>query len=510
MIDRIGTMMTEAPERVFRWFVAIHMIVWTVVPWRLHPTIPMDTIEGFAWSRTWELGYYKQPPVPTWVQGFWFDLTGGSSLAFYFLSQMFVAVAFWAVWRLARDILPPARALLAVLLLEGIFYFNFESTDFNHNTAHLTLWPVIILVFHRALMRRTMGTWVLLGVVTGLGLLSKYSIVFLFIPMLVFLLIDRQSRTVWRTPGPYVTATIMAGMAAPHFWWVIESGYQTFGYGYSRAREFTDWWVRLYYPVRFIFGQSLVLAPVAVMAAILVWRRALPSLKPSQWTFDQRFVAVLGAGPFLTYLATSAVLGFRIRTIWVMPIWSLTGIIVVLFLAASPDVARLRRFVRAWAGFFVLAVAVYTVMLTVGPFVSGKPSRGYFPSAALAQTVTSAWRKRFDTRLAFVTGKTWMAATLALASEDRPLVFIEARPEISPAIDMDAYRRAGSAFVWDARKFGDAIPFGWAKQFPGLELQTPLMLPWNRPGLIPPVSWGWPAPLPPLRVGWAVLPPGEN
>ena len=52
-------MMTRAPERVFRWFVAIHVVVWTLVPWRLHPAIPMDTIEGFVWSRTWELGYYK-------------------------------------------------------------------------------------------------------------------------------------------------------------------------------------------------------------------------------------------------------------------------------------------------------------------------------------------------------------------------------------------------------------------------------------------------------------------
>ena len=420
---------------------------------------------------------------------------------------MFVAAAFWAVWRLARDILPPTRALLAVLLLEGIFFFNFESTDFNHNTAHLTLWPLIILGFHRALAHRTMGYWVGLGVLTGLGLLSKYSIVFLFLPMLVFLLIDRQARTVWRTPGPYVTAAVLAVMAAPHFWWVASSGFQTFDYGYARAREFTDWWVRLYYPVRFVFAQTLVLAPVAVMAAILVWRRAVPSMNPRQWTFDQRFVALLGAGPFLTYLAASVVFGFRIRTIWVMPIWSMAGIIAVLFLAAAPDVARLRRFIGAWAGFFVLAVVVYTVMLTVGPFVSGKPSRGHFPSAALADGITSIWRERFGSRLAFVTGKTYMVATLALASEDRPRVFIEGRPEINPTIDLEAFRRAGSVFVWDARKFGDAIPFGWVKRFPGLEVQKPLEIAWRRPPPIPPVAWGGPAPLPPLRVGWAVLPP---
>ena len=174
------------------------------------------------------------------------------------------------------------------------------------------------------------------------------------------------------------------------------------------------------------------------MAAILVWRRAVPSMNPRQWTFDQRFVALLGAGPFLTYLAASVVFGFRIRTIWVMPIWSMAGIIAVLFLAAAPDVARLRRFIGAWAGFFVLAVVVYTVMLTVGPFVSGKPSRGHFPSAALADGITSIWRERFGSRLAFVTGKTYMVATLALASEDRPRVFIEGRPEINPTIDLEA------------------------------------------------------------------------
>ena len=47
--------------------------------------------------------------------------------------------------------LPKSYALIALLLLEGIQYFNFHAIDFNDNTLELGLWGLTIYFFYQAL-----------------------------------------------------------------------------------------------------------------------------------------------------------------------------------------------------------------------------------------------------------------------------------------------------------------------------------------------------------------------
>lgn len=503
----LSELVNSSSRHLFWAFILLHISIWTLLPAHFHPALPMDVIEGLTWVQSWDFGYYKHPPLTAWVLGIWKSLFGTAVWSFYLLTQLCVAVAFWAVWRLGREILPPPLALLAVLLLEGVFYYNFESTDFNPNTAQLPLWPLVALAFYWALKRGNLVYWALLGLLGALTVLTKYTAAILFVPMLLFLLFDLEARRCWRTPGPYLTMAVMAAALAPHVWWLVSSDFPTFEYAINRAGSNNSWTNHLKYPFRFLLGQSLALLPLVVMGGILAFRRPMAIEPRSTWSFDHRYVLFLALGPVLAYFVISGVMGIKIRTMWATPLWPLAGIAFVLFFKPELTPRRIRWFAWSWIAVVVLTVMAYSTMLAAAPFVSGEPSRGQFKAEVLAQRITESWRQRFGTSLPYVVGRTWLAGSVALHSEDRPKVFIEAKTELSPSVDIDSVREKGAVLVWDAKTYGPNAPGFLSAPFSQIEAQSIIEIPWERPFPIPEEQSGGPATLSPQPIGWAIASP---
>src|SRR5437868_12607295 len=118
-------------SRLLYVFIFIHVIVWTLVPYGVRFTLPMDAMEGATWGQQLEWGYDKNPFLNGWLTTLAVQLGGPSGWMIYLFSQISVTVCFWAVWQLGKKMLPPLYALIGVLLLEGVQYYNFHAIDFN-------------------------------------------------------------------------------------------------------------------------------------------------------------------------------------------------------------------------------------------------------------------------------------------------------------------------------------------------------------------------------------------
>src|SRR3954452_53297 len=114
------------PQLAFAVFLALHFLVWSVVPALLYPNLPLDLIEALTYGREWQLGYDKLPPLPWWVIEGAYRLVG-SDAALYLVAQVTVVAAFGLVWVLARRLVGPLGALVAVLIVDGLHYFNFTA-----------------------------------------------------------------------------------------------------------------------------------------------------------------------------------------------------------------------------------------------------------------------------------------------------------------------------------------------------------------------------------------------
>src|SRR3984893_14510232 len=112
------------PQAAFAAFLALHALVWTALPSLLYPNLPLDLIEALTYGREWQLGYDKLPPLPWWLIEGTYRLFG-SDTALYLVAQVTVVAAFGLVWVLARRLVGPLGALVAVLIVDGLHYFNF-------------------------------------------------------------------------------------------------------------------------------------------------------------------------------------------------------------------------------------------------------------------------------------------------------------------------------------------------------------------------------------------------
>src|SRR5580658_2023883 len=120
-----------------RWlyvFIAVHLVIWTLVPAMVRYNLPLDAIEGTLWGHQLEWGYDKNPFLNAWLTALAVRLDGQSGWMIYLFSQLSVVICFWAVWQLAKKMVSPVYALIAVMLLEGVQYYHFHAIDFNDNT----------------------------------------------------------------------------------------------------------------------------------------------------------------------------------------------------------------------------------------------------------------------------------------------------------------------------------------------------------------------------------------
>src|SRR5262244_2737602 len=130
MSELIATI-ERRPQTAFAVFLALHVVVWTALPTLLYPNLPLDLIEALTYGREWQLGYDKLPPLPWWLVEVMYRLFGADA-AYYALAQVAVLVAFTAVFMTAVPLVGPRRALIAILIIDGLHYFHFTAVKFKH------------------------------------------------------------------------------------------------------------------------------------------------------------------------------------------------------------------------------------------------------------------------------------------------------------------------------------------------------------------------------------------
>jgi hypothetical protein len=133
-IDAIG----RSPRAAFAAFLALHFLVWTLLPTLLYANLPLDLIEALTYGREWQLGYDKLPPLPWWLVELMYRLLG-TDAAYYALAQIAVIVAFAAVFMTALPLVGARRALIAILIIDGFHYFQFTAVKFNHDVIQSPL-----------------------------------------------------------------------------------------------------------------------------------------------------------------------------------------------------------------------------------------------------------------------------------------------------------------------------------------------------------------------------------
>jgi 4-amino-4-deoxy-L-arabinose transferase-like glycosyltransferase len=482
----------------------LHLILWTVLPSLVSRNLQLDLVEALALGREWQLGYWKHPPLPWWMADLAFRIFGDVR-AVYLLGPLASVIAMYAVWRLGLEVVSPPTALVAVLSLEGLHFFNFTAVKFNHDVMQLPFWTLAGWLLFRALTRERALYWILAGVCLALAFWTKYAVLALVAAIGLFFLLDPFARRTLRTPGPYLMGGAFLVVIAPHLWWLVEHALLPFQHVLIRAKEATRWYDYIVFPLRWIGSQLFFLAPTIVLLTLVCAGGQRNREDDAAALFSRRYVTMLAIGPFVLTTLVAAALGRLPVALWGYPLWSFAPLAAVMwFSSAKIEPRRLNLFARFFVLLFVAMPVAYAADELLEPFLRDRPKATQFPGALLAERITRQWREKTDMPLVYVGGADFgssgvgefAANNIAVYSSDRPHVIVHGDPRISPWIDKADLKRRGLVLVWQQDPLPDAVAAALKENFPTAEFQRPLTLP--RQTLYP---------RKPVIVGYAFVPP---
>jgi len=485
VLDRI----VAAPGRAMAAILVLHTVIWTALPTLLYANLPLDLIEALTYGREWQLGYDKLPPLPWWLVEIVYRLAG-HDFAYYLLAQAAVVTALWLVYLTARPIAGPIGALIAVLIVDGLHYFNYTAAKFNHDVIQLPFWALAGFAFHRALRGGWFGHWLLLGVAIGISLWAKYFVLVLAVPLAAFLLFDKAARKALATPGPYIAAAAALVTMAPHLVWLVQNDFLPFAYAEHRALPSRGLIDHAWHPLQFALGQGFFLVPSALIAMPLFFPRRRAEKRDGN-DFDRRIVNCLAFGPTVTVLALAALSGRGTVAMWGYPLFLFLGLWLVLKAPQTLEAFRVKRVIVVWAAVFAALTIAFIANYAVLPNYDHRYRAAFFPGADLARELSQRYRAATGHPIIYVIGSMWDGGNVAHYAPDHPRVLIDGRPARAPWIDLADLRSKGAVVVWTDGDL-NVVPPGLRSVAADAAVQPPFVLHDRRGDSS-------------INVGWAIL-----
>ncbi|WP_295887227.1 glycosyltransferase family 39 protein [uncultured Thiohalocapsa sp.] len=187
------------------------------------PTAEWDHAEQLILSQFPALGYNSQPPLYTWLVQALFAVSGPSLPVLLALKALLLTLMVAGVAAAARQLgMTPAQQWVAVLGLALIPQVVWEDQrNFTHTVLVVAVaaWTLVALL--RLAYRPGWGEYGALGLLLGLGALSKYNFGFFALALLAAALSLPTWRPLLLSRRFAVALALAAAIFAPHAHWVL-------------------------------------------------------------------------------------------------------------------------------------------------------------------------------------------------------------------------------------------------------------------------------------------------
>ena len=405
-------------NNIFYIFVTAHLMFWTLIPSLTNHNLPLDTIEALAWGSNLDWGFNKHPPMSAFFPEIFYQIFGSQDWAYYLLSQIFVVISFYYVFKLSKEILNNnLLGLISVLLIETIYFYNFTSPEFNVNVCQLPFWSLTAYYAWRIFNGKNIkfSDCFLVGLFAAFGFLSKYLFLYLLVSidlLFIYLIFIKKDR---KFDFKYlITTEVFLVALVPHFIWLTNNEFITITYGLARTGlEQSSLINHIQYPLIFIGKQIGILIPFLILTWLLVQK-----LKFKINIKDKKLLFLLSINilPILLMFLTSVVTGSKIRTMWMTPFYLFFGTLFVYMLQTQINIKKLKPFVIGFVFFFFLSPVLYAYVS-----ISKDDKRTDYPGKEIAIKTQYAWDQQFDSKINVVLGNEWNAGNLSYHLKSRPV-----------------------------------------------------------------------------------------
>ncbi|MGQ9860914.1 MAG: glycosyltransferase family 39 protein [Thiobacillaceae bacterium] len=298
--------------------------------WHLDLELYADEAQYWSWSLAPDWGYYSKPPMVAWlialstrifgdaelgVRAATFLIWPLTALGIYLLAHRLFAAEPWAeraaFWSAVAFACLPMTSLGGVLI----------TTD----GPLLMFWTFTLYFLAGALAQDRWRDWLAAGAAAGLGLMSKYSMVFLAPAFLVYLLITPQHRRLLRSAKPYAAAGVALAVFLPNLLWNARHDFVSFRHT-AEITQLDRAWLNPDAFFAFAGAQFAVFGPVMALGLLLLALRPRALLKDPRLAFLAAFslvplAAFLGLSLLSRAFANWAAFAYVAGTVLVISRW---------------------------------------------------------------------------------------------------------------------------------------------------------------------------------------------
>ena len=427
-------------------------------------TPPIDNIEQLTWVRSLEWGYYKHPPLPTWLLWPVVQLFGLRPWVTYLLGAAATLGALGLAAHLLVLMRGPRFATIALLAMLCITFYNGRLYYYNHNTVLFLFVVGSAWASWQAFSRRSLGWWAVVGLMLGLGGLSKYQVVLAAASVAALWLQQRAWRDPVHRAGAALATVVGLLIVLPHVLWLVQHDFAPIHYAMNsslgahvaqqqRPALVSNWLIDLLFNrllpawLLLLFALTGRHGPVGARADLAPNTRPHTPVQSQPLEHRQLSRALLlsfGGVPLASLAAMGLVGGVQLQLQWGTAFAALLVPALMELLAGLGLVFSQRVLWRAAKAFLVLQALLFgfnALTSSLGPQRWQSNHWCRLKSTDLAEAIAEPARQIAETPIQIIEGPADYAGALALALPERPRVLIDGNLAISPWITQESLLR---------------------------------------------------------------------
>jgi 4-amino-4-deoxy-L-arabinose transferase-like glycosyltransferase len=327
----------------------------------------MPLSEDEAYYRLWglapALSYLDHPPMAGWMIAAGLAVAGGNALGVRLGAVLTSLAGPFVLWRTAHILFGAEVARRAVWIALAMPLLAVGGVLMTPDTPSVLFWGLAGWALAELYVSGRANWWLAVGLFAGLGLLSKYTNLFVGAGIVLWILLLPANRHWLRSWQLWAGGALAACLTLPVVIWNAEHRWASFAKQFGRVAASEG--LTATYLLELIGAHLALASPiVAVLGIIGLWKvaaRAVTERDPAS--------ALLAASilPFLAYLLQHA-LHDRVQPNWAAPLYPALAVCAALAVAHAPS-RHVRQRTAVWARWgvatgFLLSALLYAHALS--------------------------------------------------------------------------------------------------------------------------------------------------
>ncbi len=295
-------------------------------PFDLYP----DEAQYWVWAQDFAFGYFSKPPMVGWIIAATTAMCGDGVACIKLGMPVVHFVTAMAVYGIGRRLFDARTAMFSALVFATVPGIFLSSTVVSTDPPLLMFWALALYGLVRATQDGGWRWWLFGGVGLGLGLMSKYAMVYFVISGAVYILLAPFRAPLsppGRALGAMAALVLAAAIYVPNLAWNAANGFVS----YSHTKANASLGGALYHPdnlLEFLGSQFAVFGPILFAVLLIV------AVRPWDWARNPPMALL--ASFALPTLVIVLVLSFisRANANWAAPAYIAATVMVVQWLLA--------------------------------------------------------------------------------------------------------------------------------------------------------------------------------